>query len=57
VQVDHGAVASDLGVKSSDLADTSHVRRQVVDLVDASGGDQAVIEAAKIQELELVRYA
>jgi hypothetical protein len=57
VNVDHGTVAGDIGVESGDVADAAHVRRQVVHLVDSPAGDQAVVEAAEIQELELVARA
>jgi len=57
VDVDHGAVAGDVGVESGDVADATHVRRQVVHLVDFPGGDQAVVETAEVQELELVARA
>jgi hypothetical protein len=51
VDVDHGAVAGDVGVESGYVADAAHVRRQVVHLVDLPGGDQAVVEAAEVQEI------
>ena len=54
MDVDHGAVAGDIGVESGDVADATHIRRQVVHLVDSPGGDQAVVQAAEIKELELV---
>src|SRR5829696_3734424 len=57
VQVDHGAITGDLGVKSGDVPDPAHVGRQVVDLVYPARSNQAVIETAQVHEFELVARA
>src|ERR671921_90044 len=57
VQVDHGAVTGDLGVKSGYVPDPAHIGRQMVDFVYPAGSNQAVIEPAKVHEFELVARA
>ena len=56
VHIDQRIVAGDVCMIGRNKPDAAHVRRQVVNLIDASTrSDQAIVELAEIQKLELVR--
>src|SRR5215210_2285251 len=51
MHVGHGIVASDLSVEGGYVPDSPHVCRQMVDLVDSLGRDQAIVETPEDQGL------
>ena len=54
VRLDQHIVACDVRVILRDVSDATHVGGQVVHLVHAAGGDQAILEAPKVEHLELL---
>jgi hypothetical protein len=54
VDVDQRIVPQDRGVVGRDEAHAAHVGGQRIDVVDAAGGQQALVEAAEVAQLELV---
>jgi hypothetical protein len=57
MDVDQRIVAQDGGVVGRDESHAPHVGGQRVDVVDAACGQQAVVEAAEVAQLELVSVA
>jgi hypothetical protein len=55
MDVDQRIIPQDRGVVGRDESHAPHVGSQRVDMVDAPRGQQALVEAAKISQLELVR--
>jgi hypothetical protein len=44
-------------MKGGYITDSTHVRSQVVHLVDPPGSDQAAVESAKVEKLEFMGWA
>ena len=55
MRVDQDVVAGDVGVKSSDITDATHIGGQVVNLIDTTPrGLQTAVPATKIENFKLV---
>ena len=54
MSVDEDVVARNAGQKCGDIANTTHVRRQVIDLVDILGRLQAAFPSAQVKNLKFI---
>src|SRR5690606_36236769 len=54
VRVDEDVVTRNVRMVAGDVPDPTHVRGEVVDLVHAAGGHEAVVPAPQVEQLELV---
>src|SRR5579863_6565776 len=58
VRIDQDVVLADRSVISSDVTDPAHVGGKVINLIDAAtGGEQAIVSFAQIQNFEFVGRA
>ena len=48
VKIYQGIVVSDSGARRSDISDSSHIRRQVIDKLHIGGAGQAVLQLPKV---------
>ena len=55
MSIDQDVISRNIGVRSGYVADTSHVSREIVYLVNsAAGGVQAIVILAEVKDLELI---
>src|SRR5207248_9948097 len=53
--VDQRVVDGDFGVERADVADTTHVGGEVIDLVDILSAAQALVVVAQVRDLKFIR--